>query len=154
MRTVQSFHEITQDEISNNIPVLIVNKGYGELQLENYHYAQAIRIGNRVEISGQGGYDYEFNYPENATLKEEIVQSLKNVQNVLEAAGVTWNDVFSLTTYHVNLNERDAVFLGEQIRSRITSHAPLWTCIGVAKLADSRMRVEIVVSAIASSNNK
>jgi enamine deaminase RidA (YjgF/YER057c/UK114 family) len=37
--------------------------GYGETLLKNRHYSQAVRIGDRVEISGQGGWDDEFNFP-------------------------------------------------------------------------------------------
>lgn len=30
--------------------------GYGEKSLEDLHYSQAVRIGDRIECSGQGGH--------------------------------------------------------------------------------------------------
>ena len=30
--------------------------GYGETAKENYHYSQAVRVGDSVHCSGQGGY--------------------------------------------------------------------------------------------------
>ncbi|OZF00778.1 hypothetical protein CH301_12055, partial [Rhodococcus sp. 15-1189-1-1a] len=37
-------------------PRFFTTPGYGDTQLTNMHYNQAVRIGNRVEISGQGGW--------------------------------------------------------------------------------------------------
>ena len=45
-------------------PEFSVTPGYGDTQLANMHYSQAVRIGDRVEISGQGGWDDHFNFPE------------------------------------------------------------------------------------------
>jgi enamine deaminase RidA (YjgF/YER057c/UK114 family) len=40
-----------------NQPKFFVTPGYGEYMLNNLHYSQAVKIGDRVEISGQGGWD-------------------------------------------------------------------------------------------------
>ena len=34
--------------------------GYGEIARTRNHYSQALRIGDRIEISGQGGWDADF----------------------------------------------------------------------------------------------
>jgi enamine deaminase RidA (YjgF/YER057c/UK114 family) len=44
----------------------------GDTLLTNMHYSQAVRIGDRVEISGQGGWYDEFGFP--ADLRDEISQ--------------------------------------------------------------------------------
>jgi enamine deaminase RidA (YjgF/YER057c/UK114 family) len=44
-------------------PEFFVTPGYGEYLLNKLHYSQAIKIGNRVETSGQGGWDIAFNPP-------------------------------------------------------------------------------------------
>jgi hypothetical protein len=36
-------------------PEFFVTPGYGEKQLHDFHYSQAVRVGNRAETSGQGG---------------------------------------------------------------------------------------------------
>ncbi|NJO51997.1 MAG: hypothetical protein HC840_24205, partial [Leptolyngbyaceae cyanobacterium RM2_2_4] len=38
-------------------PEFFVTPGYGEYMLNKLHYSQAVKIGNRVETSGQGGID-------------------------------------------------------------------------------------------------
>jgi enamine deaminase RidA (YjgF/YER057c/UK114 family) len=40
-----------------NKPEFFVTPGYGERMLNGLHYSQAVKIGNRVETSGQGGWD-------------------------------------------------------------------------------------------------
>ena len=37
-------------------PEFFATPGYGERQLRTFHYSQAVKIGNRVETSGQGGW--------------------------------------------------------------------------------------------------
>ena len=34
---------------------ILAMSGYGAYQAKVYHYSQAVRIGNRIETSGQGG---------------------------------------------------------------------------------------------------
>ncbi|SEP70130.1 Enamine deaminase RidA, house cleaning of reactive enamine intermediates, YjgF/YER057c/UK114 family [Lentzea xinjiangensis] len=122
--------------------------GYGETQLENMHYSQAVRIGDRVETSGQGGWDDGFEFPE--TLEAEIVQAFDNVERTLRTAGVTWADVVHVNSYHVledGFEEHNRVMV-EQFRRRMGDRAPIWTESGVTALGHPRMRVEIRVTAI------
>ncbi|MGE2738024.1 hypothetical protein [Mycolicibacterium vaccae] len=51
--------------------------GYGEEFLASRRYSQAVRVGDRVETSGQGGWDDELNFPE--SLEDEIVAAFDNV---------------------------------------------------------------------------
>ena len=46
-----------------NQPKFFVTPGYGEL-LNKLHYSQAVKIGDRVETSGQGGVDDNLQIPE------------------------------------------------------------------------------------------
>lgn len=46
-----------------NTPEFFVTPGYGDTLRENLHYSQAVKVGNRVETSGQGGWDDEFQIP-------------------------------------------------------------------------------------------
>lgn len=65
--------------------------GYGETMLKNRNYSQAVKIGDRVEISGQGGWDDELNFPE--SLEDEIVRAFDNVERTLRPRvpdGPTW----------------------------------------------------------------
>ncbi|GAA2540500.1 RidA family protein [Mycolicibacterium diernhoferi] len=128
-----------------------VTPGYGEKVLGQLHYSQAVRIGNRVEISGQGGWDDELNFP--ATLEEEIVTAFDNVERTLATAGATWGDVVHVNSYHV-LTAPDSTFdahnkvMTDQYRKRMGDRAPIWTETGVTALGLPQMRIEIRVTAI------
>jgi enamine deaminase RidA (YjgF/YER057c/UK114 family) len=131
-----------------NRPEFIVPPGYGEQQRDNYYYSQAVKIGDRVETAGQGGWTDTFEYPDK--LREEYIQAFDNVGRVLKAAGVTWDDVISVHSYHVGLDDEALAIMTEQFRLRMPSHQPIWTCIGVAALGSPRMHVEIRVTAVIS----
>jgi enamine deaminase RidA (YjgF/YER057c/UK114 family) len=125
--------------------------GYGERALAELHYHQAVRIGDRVEISGQGGWDDDLNFPD--ALEAEIVQAFDNVERTLAAAGASWRDVVHVNSYHVltdpheNFDAHNAVVV-DQLRSRMPDRAPIWTETGVTALGAPGMRIEIRVTAV------
>lgn len=128
-----------------------VTPGYGEMFRETRHYSQAVRIGNRVEISGQGGWDDDLNFPE--SLEEEIVAAFENVARTLATAGAGWRDVVHLNSYHVAsgpgiIDEAHTDVMVAQLRARMPDRSPIWTATGVAALAAPRMHVEIRVTAV------
>lgn len=128
-----------------------VTPGYGEMFREELRYSQTVRIGNRIEISGQGGWDDDLNFPE--SLEDEIVRAFDNVERTLATAGASWRDVVHVNTYHV-ISEPDSTFgahnttIVEQFRKRLGDRAPIWTETGVTALGAPKMRVEIRVTAI------
>lgn len=127
-------------------PEFFVTPGYGERQLEAMHYAQAVRIGNRVETSGQGGWNYEWEYPD--TLEEEIAQAFRNVGRTLATAGAGWKDVVHVNSYHVGFAPKVNQTMVRLMREHMPERAPIWTQLGVAALGDPAMRVEIRVTAV------
>jgi len=56
-----------------NKPEFFVTPGYGERNLKLFHYSQAVKIGNRLELSGQGGWNDDWEFPESIT--DEIAQA-------------------------------------------------------------------------------
>jgi enamine deaminase RidA (YjgF/YER057c/UK114 family) len=132
-------------------PEFFATPGYGDTQLANMHYNQAVRLGNRVETSGQGGWDDEWNFPE--ALEDEIVQAFDNVERTLTVAGATWRDVVAVNSYHIPesddfIGEVHNRVMVEQLRKRMGERAPIWTEIGVAALGAPKMRIEIRVTAV------
>jgi enamine deaminase RidA (YjgF/YER057c/UK114 family) len=132
-------------------PEFFATPGYGERQLERMHYSQAVRIGDRVEISGQGGWDDDFNIP--ASLEEEIVRAFDNVERTLATAGATWRDVVHVNSYHLPetpglIGESHNRVMVEQFHARLGDRAPIWTQTGVCAFGAPGMRVEIRVTAI------
>lgn len=131
-------------------PQFYATPGYGETQLANLHYSQAVRVGDRIETSGQGGWDDHWNFPE--SLQEEIVQAFDNVERTLAAAGTSWRDVVAVNSYHVadsaDFFEAHNRVMVDQFRKRMGDRAPIWTETAVVALGDARMRIEIRVTAI------
>lgn len=128
-------------------PEFFVTPGYGERLRDLLHYSQAVRIGNRVEISGQGGWDDDLRIPE--ALEEEIAQAFRNVERTLATAGAGWEHVVHVNSYHVGgfppeVNET----MAQLYRHHMPDHAPIWTQTGVEALGLPTMRIEIRVTAI------
>ncbi|SDC97436.1 Rid family hydrolase [Glycomyces harbinensis] len=137
-------------------PQFAVTPGYGEMLKERLHYHQAVRIGDRVEISGQGGWsDEDFpNFP--ASLEDEIVKAFDNVERALATVGATWRDVVAVDSFHVpdapdEIGAEPTRVMSEQYRKRMGDRAPIWTQIGVAALGAPGMRVEIRATAHVSA---
>ncbi|OAA35814.1 Endoribonuclease L-PSP/chorismate mutase-like protein [Metarhizium rileyi] len=66
---------------------------------------------------------------------------------VRDAGGKGWEQVFRVSSYHLPLNREAEVVRVRNLKRWMPNHRPLWTCIGVARLAEADMRVEIEVSA-------
>ncbi|MET0583198.1 MAG: Rid family hydrolase, partial [Pseudoxanthomonas sp.] len=79
-------------------PEFFVTPGYGDTLKKLLHYSQAVKIGNRVETSGQGGWDDELQFPE--SVEEEIAQAFRNLDRTLAAAGAGWQHVVHINSYH------------------------------------------------------
>ncbi|TRW78573.1 hypothetical protein FK535_24755 [Mycolicibacterium sp. 018/SC-01/001] len=131
---------------------LFVTPGYGEAMVKRLRYSQALRIGDRVETSGQGGWDDEFNIPE--ALDAEIRLAFDNLTRTLALAGAKWSDVVHINSYHVIDDERGASWedhnavMTPQFAEHLGDVAPIWTQSGVTSLGLPAMRVEIRVTAI------
>ena len=128
-------------------PQFFVTPGYGEKALTLLNYSQAVKVDNRVEISGQGGWDDDFQMP--ISLEEEIEQAFRNVERTLKTAGAGWEHVIHVNSYHVGgfppeVNET----MARLYRHYMPNHAPIWTQVGVEALGLPTMRVEIRVTAI------
>ncbi len=133
-------------------PEFFVTPGYGDRQLAHLHYSQAVRIGDRVEISGQGGWDDDFNSPD--TLHGEIERAFDNVERTLVVAGATWRDVVHVNTYHVldtaDFAEHNRLVV-KQFRTRMGDRSPIWTESGVTALGNPNMHIEVRVAAVISN---
>lgn len=128
-------------------PELFLTPGYGVKLHELLHYSQALKIGDRVEISGQGGWNDDLEIPED--LQTEIEQAFENVERTLATAGASWKDVVHVNSYHVGgfpsvVNET----ISRLYRHHMPDRAPIWTQTGVDALGLPTMRIEIRVTAI------
>jgi enamine deaminase RidA (YjgF/YER057c/UK114 family) len=137
-------------------PQFFATPGYGSKALEALHYNQAVRIGDRVEISGQGGWDDDLTLPD--SLEEEIRRAFDNVERTLNTAGASWSDVIHVNSYHVlgegqTMAEHHNPVIVEEFRRRMPDHPPVWTQVGVTALGLPTMHIEIRVTAVAPQDS-
>ena len=105
-------------------------------------YSQAVRIGSLLFTSGQLGL-----VPENGTLPEGIeaqtLQSLKNIEAILSAAGYRKTDVIKTTVYIQNMN--DFATVNKLYAEFFGDHKPARSCVEVARLPkDGLVEIEII----------
>ena len=104
--------------------------GYGEIARTRNHYSQLLRIGDRIEISGQGGWDADFALSA-TSLEEEMkfVKACDNVEKTLAEAGVSWRDVVNIHSYHVptaddSIGDEHMSVMVDQFRKRFGESLP------------------------------
>ncbi|KAE9571235.1 hypothetical protein CGCF415_v012991 [Colletotrichum fructicola] len=122
-------------------------EGFGSKALESHAYNQAVRMDNQIWISGQGGWDRRTTglSPDVTT---QIDQAFDNVDFVLkDAGGEGWEQVAVVRSYHIDLSDEAQEAMVRNFRRWMPNHRALWTAVGVKKLGDERMLVEIEVVA-------
>ncbi|KAL2821462.1 YjgF-like protein [Aspergillus cavernicola] len=114
---------------------------------EAFSYNQAVRVGDRIECAGQGGWDpmtFEFALEINA----QIDLAFANVERCLkDAGGKGWSQVYRVNSYHVPIDNEALAAMVRNFKKYMPDHQPIWTCVGVSRLGEDDMRVEIEVVA-------
>lgn len=108
-------------------------------------YSRAIRVGDRVLVSGTTAARGDEPIPEDAGDQARL--ALETIERALEQAGSELRDVIRTRIFVVDLHVNgDAVLeaYGEALRGA----RPTISTLGVAALVDVRLKVEIEVEAI------
>ena len=120
--------------------------GIGETNSRLYSYSQSVRIGPTIKCSGQGGWDDSGEIVE-GDITGQIQLAFENVEkNIKEAGGEGWANVYSVRSYHIDLDKSFGVMV-EKFKRWMPDHRPVWTCVEVTRLGISGMEVEIEVEA-------
>jgi enamine deaminase RidA (YjgF/YER057c/UK114 family) len=81
-------------------------------------------------------------------INAQIDQAFENVDRCLKSAGGQgWSQVFKVVSYHVPLNNEALEAMVRNLRKWMPDHKPIWTVLGVQRLGEDDMRVEIDVVA-------
>lgn len=116
--------------------------GPGEFNRQTFSYSQAVRIGNVIKCSGQGGWDDQGALAKD-DIKKQVQFAFDNLEKCIkEAGGKGWSDVYAVRSWHTNLDESFPIIV-EQFKQTMPTHAPIWTCVGVSSLAIPGMEIEI-----------
>ncbi|KAH7380224.1 Endoribonuclease L-PSP/chorismate mutase-like protein [Phaeosphaeria sp. MPI-PUGE-AT-0046c] len=123
-------------------------EGFGDRSKKELNYSQAVRIENRIEISGQGGWDrITEEYPED--LGAEVDRAFDNVEHALQqAGGKGLEQVYKLRMYLTGPLDGYMEHLVRNLKGRpgFKNHGPLTTVVQVVSLY-SKMRIEIEAEA-------
>lgn len=107
-------------------------------------YAQAVRYGDHVYLSGQIGM-----HPESGVLaegiQEQTVQVMENLRHVLEAAGSDFNHVLKVTIYLADMNHFGEV--NKIYGTYFKDHKPARATVQVARLPKDAL-IEISCEAV------
>jgi enamine deaminase RidA (YjgF/YER057c/UK114 family) len=107
---------------------------------DNFHFAPAVKDGNRLFCSGVIGTGPDGKAP--ADPETQFTLAFESLKSVLEAAGLTFADVIEVTTFHVALQANMRAFM--KVKDRyLSAPYPSWTAIGITELAIPDGLVEI-----------
>jgi enamine deaminase RidA (YjgF/YER057c/UK114 family) len=110
-------------------------------------YARAVQVGDVVHVSGTTGTDPSGKVLAPGDMYAQTVQTIRNIENALKRLGLGLEHVVRTRVYVTDINRWEEVakahveFFGEV--------HPATSLIGVARLLDPEMLVEIEAEAVA-----
>lgn len=111
---------------------------------DRFHFAPAVKDGDRLFCSGQIGIGADGQPPKDP--EEQFELAFRAVEEILKEAGASMADVVEMTTFHVAMSEHLGTFARVKDR-HIGEPYPAWTAIGISELAFPGGLVEIRVTA-------
>ena len=110
-------------------------------------YSRAIRVDDRVFVSGSTGIRPDGTIPEGA--EAQARQTLDTIEAALTEAGATIGDIVRVRNYVTNIDELEQIAVA--LHERFDTVRPAMTMVEVSRLIAPEMRIEIEVEAIIGS---
>jgi 2-iminobutanoate/2-iminopropanoate deaminase len=107
-------------------------------------YSQAVKAGSLLFISGQGPIDPKTGKKVAGDIKEQTRQVLENLKGILEAAGLTLENVVKVNVYLKNMN--DFPKMNEVYKEYFKENPPARTTVQATPPGD----IDVEIDAIAS----
>jgi enamine deaminase RidA (YjgF/YER057c/UK114 family) len=122
---------------------VVIPKGM-EQYYDQFHFAPAVKDGNRLYCSGVIGVGADGKASPDPEM--QFTQAFESLKSVLTTAGASFADVIEMTTFHVGLRANLPTFM--KVKDRyMQAPYPAWTAIGITELAFPGGLVEIKVIA-------
>lgn len=127
----------------------------GELGAAPRSYSHAVTIAGPaklVYVSGQISIGADGSVIGKGDMRRQCEQVLANVTTVLRASGAGWADVIKMNAYMVGMTDENVAIFRE-VRSRYleAGKLPASTFIGIARLVQQELLLEVEVIAALSS---
>jgi reactive intermediate/imine deaminase len=113
-------------------------------KLKSFPFSEAVRVGDRLYLSGQVGLDGTLNIVPGG-IAEETKQTMENIKAALESCGSSLKNIIKTTVMLVDMNEWAE--MNKVYKSYFQEHLPARTAFGVNGLALGA-RVEIECMAV------
>ena len=111
---------------------------------KGFYYAQAVKAGNTLYISGCVSWDAEGNIIGEGDMKAQIAAVYTDLKEILEANGATFQNVIKETVFTTDI---EALLANNDIRIRFYQEAasapPAATWIGCTRLVVPELMIEI-----------
>ena len=109
-------------------------------------YSTALRAGELLFITGQVATNAKNEIVGEDDVREQVRQIFRNLGKILDAAGASYADLAKLTYYYQHVE--DVAKLGGVREEFLSEPYPAVTGVEIARLADTRLLVEIDAIAV------
>jgi 2-iminobutanoate/2-iminopropanoate deaminase len=126
--------------------ILTINKETKSLDMpweKEYGYAQAVKVGDTIHVSGQVSHDDKGNIVGRGDMEVQMRQAYENIRKLLTQYGTTLNNVVDETLF---VTDMDAAFTAAvKCRQDIFSGTPVIasTIVQIQRLAFPELMIEI-----------
>ena len=109
-------------------------------------YAQCIKAGSTIYISGQAALDEHGEVVARGNVEAQAEFVWQQVGRLLKAAGAGYDDIAKVTTYLVNMADRQ---VSMRVRSKyLGGHLAASTLVGTTALANPELLIEVDIVAV------
>jgi 2-iminobutanoate/2-iminopropanoate deaminase len=118
-------------------------KSLGMAWEKEYGYAQAVKVGDTIYVSGQVSHDDKGDIVGRGDMEVQMRQAYANIQNVLAQYGVTMENIVDETLF---VTDMDAAFAAAvKCRQDVFSGTPVVasTIVQIQRLAFPELMIEI-----------
>lgn len=109
---------------------------------EQHKYSAAIQSGDLLFVSGQVGSRAD-GTPE-PDFERQVQLAFDNLENVLKAAGCTFQDVVDVTSFHTDPETQFETFMAVREKNLGEAPYPNWTAVGVNWLAGFDVEIKVI----------
>ncbi|KAH7260637.1 endoribonuclease L-PSP [Fusarium redolens] len=117
------------------------------------YYSQAVKVGNIVKLSGQGGWNETGEIP--CVIEQELETTYNNILRALQSVNseLSFDDVYLVRSFHTDLRFSFEPLV-QVSKRRFPNHRPTWTAVEVSKLALDTMHIEVEIEAVLPEKNE